>query len=185
MGDIDVSELEIDSAQFSDKIGHPGVLVDQAICWVKGDLVVHGFDDDPPANLLPLVQALVENPAALWATGRTGEVSMDWTANGVTYAGTPGDHLLFRNTVPLQGCLFRRALFETISFVEPESMPWSYDWDLVLRLQVAGIVPVHVDKVVGWWAQNPNGLIQAKRAIAEVDCWQERRSSIWKGKSVA
>lgn len=154
----------------------PGDLVGQAIAWSKADYVVHGFDDDPPSAIDALIHA-AETVDAGWASGRVAEYRHG-RPTGIIYSGVPTDALLHRNSVPLQGCVFRRNVFKKIPFTCIESLPWSYDWELALRLHYGKVKHAHVDQVVGIWNLNPDGMTAQTDTPLHASLWQERRRDI-------
>jgi len=158
--------------------GNPGFLVGNAIHGSTADYVVHGFDDDPPSNIHQLVLRCHETRAD-WCSSKVEELRED-RQPATIYDGIPGDYLLHRNTVPLQGCVFRRSLFKRIQFFEPDTPFWRYDHDFVLRLHLTGATHTHVDSICGWWVINPEGITSTISDRGYSMVWQDRRSDVWK-----
>src|SRR3990167_5720720 len=156
------------------KSERPGDLVWFAIQDSKADYVVHGFDDDPPSSVDVLVHA-IESSDAMWASGKVQEYSAG-RPTGVTYSGEPSETLVNRNAVPLQGCVFRREVFSRVPFVCVETLPWTYDWELALRLMYSKEAHVHVNQVVGAWNINPHGMTQGNNTPVHTRLWQARRA---------
>jgi hypothetical protein len=164
---------------FSEQTGQHGNLVDVGIKATSGEFVVVGFDDDPPPDLKNLLEVLVSS-GALWASGAVAEQDPAGQPTGVVYKGAPQDHLLYRNTVPLQGCIFRRGVFEKVPFVEKGCLSWTVDHDFVLRLWLSGLKHAQVHGEVGRWTVNPEGITSAVRSAEDAEAWQNRRADIWK-----
>lgn len=158
--------------------GQPGLLVHTAIQQSKADYVVHGFDDDPPANIGPLVERLVQTGAD-WCSSSVSEIRNDFKPVTI-YDGIPSDALLNRNTVPLQGCVFRRSVFKKVPFVEPDTPFWCYDHEIVLRLHLNQTVNTYVVGVHGFWFINPTGITSSLIDRGHTLVWQDRRSDLWK-----
>ena len=150
----------------------------KAISKSSAKYVVHGFDDDPPSNVARLVQEC-ESTKSLWCSSKVTEIRYD-KQDPVTYTGIPEDSLLNRNSVPLQGCVFRRKLLAEVGFLEPDTPFWCYDHDLVLRLYLNGHRHGYVDSVCGYWTINPLGITATPLANAQARVWQDRRSELWK-----
>ena len=158
--------------------GHPGQVVADALEKLDGDFFAHGFDDDPPADVARLVREAVLTDA-VWASGKVQEQRMDGTPTGVVYSGLLGERSLFRNSTPLQGCVFRSGVLDMVPFCEPGSARATYDWDFALRVYTTFGAPAHVPEVVGYWRLNPDGIIAQPSTPVETEAWQERRSEIW------
>lgn len=158
--------------------GQPGLLVHTAIQNSKADFVVHGFDDDPPADIRPLVDRLIETGAD-WCSSPVSEIRDDNKPVNI-YDGIPSDSLLNRNTVPLQGCVFRRSVFKRVPFVEPDTPFWCYDHEVVLRLHLNNASHTYVEGVHGFWFINPKGLTSSITDRGHTLVWQDRRSDLWK-----
>lgn len=161
----------------------PGDLVWYAIQDSKADYVVHGFDDDPPSDVDILIQA-AESSGAMWASGKVAEYCSG-EPTGVVYTGQPSETLINRNAVPLQGCVFRREVFTRVPFVCVETLPWTYDWELALRLMYAKEPHAHVDKVVGIWNLNSSGMTQSNKSAVHTRLWQARREYLCERKNRA
>lgn len=171
-----LDDVPAQQIEFPDSTGHFDVLTG-LLAVTNSDYVMFGFDDDPPADPLPLLAVLSSQKGLSWASGAVVRPATE-TESEVEYDGSVGPHLLYRNTCPLQGCLFQRAVFAHVPLKTPEAVEHYADWDFILRLAAnRDIRHIHVKQRVATWIPNPDGYrAHVTRELTEA--WQTRRSEI-------
>jgi glycosyltransferase involved in cell wall biosynthesis len=137
----------------------------------EGEFVAFLDDDDRwlPGNMAPQLEALLRDPGPAFAYGRSQRTSFDLVPFGTPMPEPPFPSqrltaFLLKNDLQLGAVLFRRQMVAAIGGFD-NSLPYSEDTDLVMRLAEHGAVGI--DLVVALFRQRePNALDAEKRWLA-------------------